>query len=436
MYPELSDWLIGAAAKLLSEVEINPHRSHQHEFQGTALVRGFLGDTSDRRSMPARFVYLEDDVTPILVEDAWVTYYDSRANQPHRSSEYRIYYPDNDVIRAGVAGDLFIFAALRDGSALVVIARAGSTYASQALYLLGVSAPTSSFTIAEQSSLDAELTPVNAEVLLDLFGIDAAFDDTAEFEAAILGFGSGFPGTAAVSSAARELVTGADPIGDPDGTLLTWWETEYRLFRALERRVVEGRLAEGFHGATAVEDFLSFSLSVQNRRKSRSGQAFENHLAALFNVHRLRYERGAVTERNARPDFLFPSRRAYFDISFPADRLRMLGAKTTAKDRWRQVLTEADRVRSKHLITLEPAISERQTDEMRSLGVQLVVPRGIQATYTPSQRAWIWSLQDFIEDAMSGTHAGVDAGRPDSALELDIEQGSLREGRVGGQTAN
>ena len=58
----------------------------------------------------------------------------------------------------------------------------------------------------------------------------------------------------------------------------------------------------------------------------------------------------------------------------------MLGSKTTAKDRWRQVLEEADRIKRKHLITLEGAISENQTKEIRSRTLQLVVPKEIPST--------------------------------------------------------
>ena len=74
----------------------------------------------------------------------------------------------------------------------------------------------------------------------------------------------------------------------------------------------------------------------------------------------------------------------------------MLGAKTTAKDRWRQVLEEADRVEEKHLITLEGAISENQTNEMKSRKLQLVVPSEIQATYTREQQDWLYSVDDFL----------------------------------------
>ena len=45
--------------------------------------------------------------------------------------------------------------------------------------------------------------------------------------------------------------------------------------------------------------------------------------------------------------------------------------KSTCKDRWRQVLTEADRIEKKYLFTLEAAISNNQTDEMQAKNVQL-----------------------------------------------------------------
>ena len=74
----------------------------------------------------------------------------------------------------------------------------------------------------------------------------------------------------------------------------------------------------------------------------------------------------------------------------------MLGAKTTCKDRWRQVLPEADRIKHKHVLTLEPSISEEQTNGMIKENVQLVLPLSIHNTYTLKQRDWLWSMKDFI----------------------------------------
>ncbi|MGE3345389.1 MAG: type II restriction endonuclease, partial [Vicinamibacterales bacterium] len=154
------------------------------------------------------------------------------------------------------------------------------------------------------------------------------------------------------------------------------------------------RLRQGF--GEDVDEFIAYSLSVQNRRKSRVGHAIENHLEALFSSRTIRYSRGQVTERASRPDFVFPSIKDYRDFDFPAGRLTMLGVKSTCKDRWRQVLAEADRVPRKHLFTLEPAISTMQTSEMRSRSVVLVMPAALHATFDSEQRADILSVRGFL----------------------------------------
>lgn len=170
------------------------------------------------------------------------------------------------------------------------------------------------------------------------------------------------------------------------------------MFRRLERRIVAHRIADGFHAPEGadVDGFLSFSLSVQNRRKARVGQALENHLEAIFIANDIRHRRGAATENRNKPDFLFPGPAQYRDLNFPASRLTMLGAKSTAKDRWRQVLSEAERIPDKHLLTLEPGISENQTDEMHAKRLRLVVPERLHATYRSTQREWLMTLASFL----------------------------------------
>ena len=172
---------------------------------------------------------------------------------------------------------------------------------------------------------------------------------------------------------------------------MAWLDHEEALFRRLERRIVAERIEEGFvtEDGTDVDAFIGFSLSVQNRRKSRRGHSLENQLEAVFRSLRVSYVRGTVTENNYRPDFLFPSAEAYRAAPAAGSPcLAMLGAKSTCKDRWRQVLSEASKIPDKHLLTLEPGISERQTDQMISSRLQLLVPQPIQDTYTDNQQAW------------------------------------------------
>src|SRR5215470_8446901 len=154
------------------------------------------------------------------------------------------------------------------------------------------------------------------------------------------------------------------------------FQREEQLFRA-QREIVEGRVKAGFDD---VDEFVAFSLSVHNRRKSRMGYSLQNQLSAIFDQYGLKYEAQSVTEGNNKPDFLFPGSKQYQDVKFDASLLIMLGAKSTLKDRWRQILTEAARIPNKHLCTLEPGISTNQTDEIKRHAVQLVVPEAFHET--------------------------------------------------------
>jgi hypothetical protein len=73
------------------------------------------------------------------------------------------------------------------------------------------------------------------------------------------------------------------------------------------------------------------------------------------------------------------------------------------KDRWRQVLREAQRIWPKHHITLEPAISTAQTDQMQEERLQLVVPTLIRTSYSPQQQSTILNLADFINLVLERT---------------------------------
>jgi hypothetical protein len=75
----------------------------------------------------------------------------------------------------------------------------------------------------------------------------------------------------------------------------------------------------------------------------------------------------------------------------------MLGLKSSSKERWRQVLAEASRIKREHLLTLEGGISLNQTKEMISNNLQLVVPAPIQDSYLAGQRKWLMNLEQFIQ---------------------------------------
>jgi hypothetical protein len=369
-----------------------------------------LGE-DDHRKIPARFVWLSAE-QEAMSEEGYVSWSNVRKRQVYkktgkpRAAEYHLYYSSNAVTKIMKPDDMAFFALLREGGMLVVIAPSATTMRSQLLWLFG---------IEEQRELDEfkdlERDPSEADFaaryVLDELGIEIEESEIALLDKILARLKGKFPTTAEFSLLARKSLPKVDPRDGADAALMAWLEREEALFKRLERTIVAGRLRNGFmDGDDAdVDGFLSFSLSVQNRRKSRAGQSLENHLETVFKAFSLKFDRGTTTEGKAKPDFLFPGGAEYHDLAFPPARLTLLGSKSTCKDRWRQVLSEGVRIPDKHLVTLEPSISEAQTNEMRAHRLQLVLPKSLHATYKPAQQAWLMDLAGFI---------GLTKGRQDS----------------------
>lgn len=393
----LSDHFEGVAVKRLSAVEADTSRSNQHEYNGVNQLKAILGEAQPAR-FPTRFIWLGEEQEAVS-EDGTLTWYDSRANHPTRS-EYRLYFPTTPVSELARAGDTLFIAKRTDGTAMVVITPAGSTMQNQLLWLFGLDdQPTLRFEAQQvQGDASAELD-FAARFILDELGIEAVEPEADRLDAILSRFGLRFPTTREFSTFARDSLSEVDARDDPDAVLMAWIEREELLFRRLERHLVADRLKAGFAAGEVadVDGFLAFSLSVQNRRKSRAGQSLENHLEALFTARGIAFGRGVETENRNKPDFLFPGGTAYRNAAYPSERLTMLGAKSTCKDRWRQVLSEAARIEDKHLLTLEPGISENQTDEMRAKRLHLVLPSRLHGTYRPAQQGWLMSLAGFLD---------------------------------------
>lgn len=182
---------------------------------------------------------------------------------------------------------------------------------------------------------------------------------------------------------------------NPDRKIIDWTNMEYALFRALEHARYGDTISRGF---SSVEGFITMANMVLNRRKSRAGKSLEHHLAAVFDGNQITYSAQAITEGNKKPDFIFPSQAAYHNMTFPVDKLVSLAAKTTCKDRWRQVINEADRLRDrpKYLCTLQQGISPAQMDEMQAENVILVVPKPYISSYPKDRQDRIWTLSKFV----------------------------------------
>jgi hypothetical protein len=386
----ISDYFSAIAAKRLSSVEIT---SNQHEFNGINRFRDILG--RERRGFEGRFIYLPDDEDLIIDNPGTLTWYDVREKNPNRSPEFRLYFSDNEVVPNAGVGDLVILGKDPQDKLTIIVSPAGSTSEKQLLFLFGIQEVESSLIVKDFREDKGDIGFAGRYILTSL-GMELPQEDLEEdfLGQMINRFSLAFPTTKEFSAFSRATVKDVSIIEDPDGALMSWWDREGVLLRMFEKEIIKKRLSEGFGDDT--EAFISFSLSVLNRRKSRAGHSFENHIETIFMANELRYTKGGKTENNNRPDFLFPSVEEYHDPQFNVELLTMLGVKTTLKDRWRQVLAEANRIPTKHLITLEPAISKNQTDQIHAANLQLVVPQKLKDTFSAAQQEQIINLSDFI----------------------------------------
>jgi hypothetical protein len=403
----LSDYFVSVAVKRLSNVEANPKISNQHEINDKAgqLMR-MLGEMERRKKSSnglggfvGRFIYLSGEQDGIS-ETGSLAWYDSRRDQPHRSREWRLYYTGNAVTDAMQPGDTLLLAMHENGELYFIVAPSGSSIERQLLWLFKLDrTPSDDLFAQDQGVLSTSEIDFAARFILDELGIAFVEPDEDFLDGLIKPFAKTFPTTKVMAELAWRHASAPSARLDPDKAILAWVDFEERLFRRLERVIVEDRIRDGFliDNAIDVDGFFAFAISAMNRRKSRAGQSLEHHLAQIFRENSLEFQQGAITERKNRPDFLFPNVAAYHDLNFPETKLTMLGSKTSLKDRWRQILAEADRISNKHLFTIDTGLSVAQTDQMYASNVQLVVPRKLHETYVPSQQASIMELAAFVD---------------------------------------
>jgi hypothetical protein len=390
----LSQYFTGIAAKRLSAVEIDPETSNQHEFNGSKPLIELFGNGEVKMRFFCTFMYFDDDEEKTMTADGLLTWYDSRIKDDSRAPEQRLYYKGNAVMDLATVGDLLVIGKRPEDRTLALIVKKGTTIERQILWLFGIQDSENKFSVNTIEGERNKQIGFAERAILEALGIEAKPEDANNWiDVMLRKYGQGFPPTREFSDFARSTLRGISVLEAPDETLLAWVNQEEMLFRTLERYIVQIRIKEGF---ADVEDFVQYSLSVQNRRKSRAGFALENHLSEVFKQHGLAYSQGQVTENKARPDFIFPGIRQYHSPEFPVNRLTMLGSKSSCKDRWRQVLSEANKIANKHLFTLEPGISQNQTDEMRDKNLQLILPKNLHDSYLESQKGWLMNLCEFI----------------------------------------
>ncbi len=349
--------------------------SHQYGFYIPKCASRLIFDKPGKRGANKdKYVTIkwQNDFTT----DSRIIYYGRGTRNEYRVTCFGTGFP---FLQDDNVGDLLIFAVLSD-----------EDYAA--------------FVLSSDEDIDEffatfNLIPGETNQLIDVAGIVKPDVKIAHLLQDFVSRFISFPDTRQMALGARDCYNGAYKVNvnalksKPDEILLHWLDTEYDLFKCMEEKVYADVVSKPFQ---SIDDFVKMANEVLNRRKSRAGKSLEHHLACIFTHNELVFEEQAITEDNKKPDFLFPNAECYHNLLFPADDLIVLGAKTTCKDRWRQVLTEADRVDVKYLFTLQQGISKNQMKEMHDSHLTLVVPQKYIKSFPKEYQEEICNLSGFI----------------------------------------
>jgi hypothetical protein len=207
-----------------------------------------------------------------------------------------------------------------------------------------------------------------------------------------------FPDGKTMAALGRRAVLEVTPelrTADADTRLLAFMEAEFTIYRAAEEKLCREAVTQPFAN---VDEFLAVAETITNRRKARAGRSLEEHVKHLLSEAGIAYESQATIDGKVRPDVLMPGAAAYNNRRHPAGELVVLGIKTTCKDRWRQVLNEGKRVKTKHLLTLQPEMSRAQLAEMQEAGLQLIVPAALHGGYEVPEGYQLLTVEAFLKE--------------------------------------
>ncbi len=395
---------VAVAAKTLSAVEVDPTSSHQHELASGTLRRmlidhGIMASDAERVSVPVGLLRLDDDEETERIEDH-LTVYDARRQNPDRGPEWRAYYGYGSeaerLVHTMREGDQMVYAIDRAGAIHVLLIAASSHWSEVLRDTFGYE-PNPRLTSVPAFELEAAQRRAPIELIADALEINPM--DASDHDWLLEHFGGRlptvFPDTQAMAALAHARV-GLDAREEDADTLLERWLTaETDLFMILERVEGEHRIAL----CNEFEDYVATVLSILQRRKARRGRSLEIHLETLFTRRELAYERQVQTEPGSNSDFILPGIDAYRALGTSAGveaGVLHLGAKSTARERWKQVLSEATKLRRRHLATLDPQLSHASLRAMAELEVIPVMPARLGALYEGHS---IMTVEGFIAQA-------------------------------------
>jgi hypothetical protein len=187
-------------------------------------------------------------------------------------------------------------------------------------------------------------------------------------------------------------------------------DIEYKLYKRAELRhraaEVVRIVTEGGMGLVEaiVRGFPQLDatfLSASQHRKSRAGRSFERHIARFLHDGGINFEEQAVTG-GRRPDFVMPSLIVLNDKVRTFDGALVLSAKTTLRERWKQLAMEKFNC-ALFLATVDDRVSTDAIDDMHVQEICLVVPESLKTSKETcyANKENVITFKDFFDVSIS-----------------------------------
>lgn len=206
--------------------------------------------------------------------------------------------------------------------------------------------------------------------------------------------------------------------------------TEWELFREFQRRERAVEVVRAILGDDPVELAASgliqrlvngiaeidrIMLSASQQRKSRAGYSFEHHIEAMLADGGIPFSKQVIMEAKKRPDFVLPSLQHLRSAAGGPTAGLILSAKTTLRERWKQVQREMSSS-DLFLATVDESIAANAIEDMGTLGIVLVVPESLKKSKSTEyvRHSNVIDFRTFFRDELKGKRlpawAGVQTG--------------------------
>ena len=190
---------------------------------------------------------------------------------------------------------------------------------------------------------------------------------------------------------------------------------ELELFREFQRREKAVALVRAIFGDTphefsaramlrALIDNIGavdrLMLSASQQRKSRAGYSFEHQIEAALLAGNIPFAKQVIMDARKRPDFVLPSLATFRKPTGTPGLI--LSAKTTLRERWKQVQREMGEG-DLFLATVDETIAANAIEDMAAMGIILVVPEGLKTSKDTEygRHGNVLSFHDFFRQQLA-----------------------------------